>query len=87
MEIELTKISTKGQIVIPQKIRDKLKIKEGETLAISAEKDLLVLKKINNPLEDDLETIKEINSAWKEIKMGNFKKLSSEQFIEEIKKW
>jgi len=87
MEIELTRVSSKGQVVIPQKVREKLKIKEGETLAVSSQDDIVVLKKISNPLEEDLETIKEIKEAWMEIESGKYKKLSSEEFLKEIKKW
>ena len=87
MDIELTKVSSKGQVVIPQRVREKLRIKEGETLAVSAEHDLVVLKKVSNPLEEDLETIKEIKEAWKEIEAGKYKKLTSEEFLKEIKKW
>jgi len=87
MEIELTKVSSKGQVVIPQRVRERLKIREGETLAVSAEGDLLVLKKIKNPLEEDLETLKEIKEAWKEIEAGKYKKLGSEEFLKEIEKW
>lgn len=87
MEIELTKVSSKGQVVIPQKVRERLKIKEGETLAVSAENDLVVLKKVSNPLEEDLETIEEIKEAWKEIESGKYKRLTSEEFLKEIKKW
>jgi len=87
MEIELTKVSSKGQVVIPQRVREKLRIREGETLAVSAEDDLVVLKKVSNPLEEDLETIEEIKEAWKEIEAGKYKKLSSEEFLKEIEKW
>ncbi len=87
MEIELTKMSSKGQVVIPQRVRELLKIKEGQTLAVSTEKDLVVLKKISNPLEEDLETIEEIKEAWREIESGKYKKLSSENFLKEIEKW
>ncbi|MEK6854985.1 MAG: AbrB/MazE/SpoVT family DNA-binding domain-containing protein [Nanoarchaeota archaeon] len=87
MEIELTRVSSKGQVVIPQRVREKLKIKEGETLAVSSEGDIVVLKKISNPLEEDLETIEEIKEAWKEIEAGKYKKLSSEEFLKEIEKW
>ena len=87
MEIELTRVSSKGQVVIPQRVREKLKIKEGETLAVSSEGDIVVLKKIINPLEEDLETIEEIKEAWKEIEAGKYKKLSSEEFLKEIEKW
>ena len=87
MEIELTKVSSKGQVVIPQRVREKLRIREGETLAVSAEDDLVVLKKVSNPFEEDLETIEEIKEAWKEIEAGKYKKLSSEEFLKEIEKW
>ncbi len=87
MEIELTKVSSKGQVVIPQKVREMLKIEEGQTLAVSAEKDLVVLKKVSNLLEEDLETIEEIKEAWKEIEAGKYKKLTSEEFLKEIEKW
>jgi len=87
MEIELTKVSSRGQVVIPQRVRERLRIKEGETLAVSAENDLVVLKKISNPLEEDLETLKEIKEAWKEIEAGKYKKLTSEEFLKEIEKW
>lgn len=87
MEIELTKISSKGQVVIPQRVRELLKLEEGQTLAVSTEKDLVVMKKISNPLEEDLETIKEIKEAWKEIEAGKYRKLSSDDFLKEIEKW
>jgi AbrB family looped-hinge helix DNA binding protein len=87
MEIELTKISSKGQVVIPQRVREKLNLRDGETLAVSTEDDILVLKKIKNPLEDDLETLNEIKEAWKEIEEGKYKRLTSDDFLKEIKKW
>ena len=37
------KVSTKGQIVIPQLLRRKLGIRAGDSLEISAEKDRIVL--------------------------------------------
>ncbi len=38
-----TKVSTKGQIVIPQPIRRKLGIRAGDPLDIAVEKDRIVL--------------------------------------------
>ncbi len=87
MEIELTKVSSRGQVVIPQKVREKLRIIEGETLAVSVEGDLVVLKKVSNPLEEDLETIQDIKEAWEEIESGKYKRLSGEDFLKEIEKW
>jgi AbrB family looped-hinge helix DNA binding protein len=38
-----TKVSTKGQIVLPQPIRHRLNIRAGDTLDIAVEKDRIVL--------------------------------------------
>ena len=49
IETEITKLSSKGQLVIPQTIREHLGLKEGELFAIAGEKDTIVLKKLNAP--------------------------------------
>ena len=88
MEIELTKISSKGQVVIPQEIREKLGLDEGETLVVSVKDGLIVLKKIEGSLtEEDLNTLIEIKDAWQEIELGKFKKMKSDEFLREISKW
>ncbi|MEM0302417.1 MAG: AbrB/MazE/SpoVT family DNA-binding domain-containing protein [Archaeoglobaceae archaeon] len=43
----VVKVSKKGQIVIPKEAREKLKIKEGEKLALILRDDEIVLKKID----------------------------------------
>ena len=88
MDIELTKISTKGQVVIPRDIRKKMGLQDGETLAVSTKDNLIVLKKIQNPIEeDDLKTLSEIKEAWKEIGSGKYKKMSSQDFLTELSQW
>ncbi|PIZ82831.1 AbrB family transcriptional regulator [Candidatus Pacearchaeota archaeon CG_4_10_14_0_2_um_filter_05_32_18] len=86
--MELTKISSKGQIVIPQGIREKLGLDEGETLVVSVKDGLIVLKKIEGSLtEEDLNTLIEIKDAWQEIESGKCKKMKSDEFLREISKW
>ncbi len=88
MRIELTKVSSKGQVVIPQDIREKMNLEEGETLAVSMQNNLIVLKKMENPMEkEDLETLAEIKEAWKEIAGGKFRKMKSEDFLKELETW
>jgi AbrB family looped-hinge helix DNA binding protein len=43
--MQAVKILPKGQITIPRKIRQSLKIKEGDTLIIESAGDEIVLKK------------------------------------------
>ncbi|NOZ76826.1 MAG: AbrB/MazE/SpoVT family DNA-binding domain-containing protein [Euryarchaeota archaeon] len=57
-EVELVKLSTRGQIVIPKDIRELLGLKGGERLAVKAERDVILLKKVEIPeLEADWEDI------------------------------
>jgi len=86
---ELTRISSKGQLVIPNEIRKNLNIMEGDVFATtSSDHDLIILKKIKNPImKEDLIILKEIEEAWKEIEQGRSKTMKKEDFLEEIKKW
>ena len=47
--VDLTTISTKGQVVIPQHIREELGLEEGSQLVISKMEDFVLLKKVNIP--------------------------------------
>ena len=47
--IEITSVSSRGQVVIPQSLRDKLKIHEGEKFVIVGEDNTIVLKKLEMP--------------------------------------
>ena len=49
METGFTTVSSKGQIVIPQKIRELLKIREGTPFLIETRNESIVIKKINLP--------------------------------------
>ena len=44
--IELLRLSSKGQVVIPKSIRNKLNLKEGDRLIFFTRGNLLVLRKI-----------------------------------------
>jgi len=44
--IDVTKVSDKGQVVIPKEIRDKLGFVEGSRLIVVATEDAVVLQKV-----------------------------------------
>ncbi|MCS4542246.1 MAG: AbrB/MazE/SpoVT family DNA-binding domain-containing protein [Euryarchaeota archaeon] len=84
----LTKASSKGQIVIPTEVRKKLGIKEGSVFAVSAKKNLLVLKKLDAKMKpEDLRTLKLIEEAWKDIEKGRYRVATPEKFFKELAKW
>ena len=60
MPAETIKMSSRGQIVIPQDIREELKASEGTIFSVVSSKDAIILKKIPIPSKEDL--IKEIGA-------------------------
>lgn len=62
--MEVVKVSSKGQIVIPKNFREKLGIKEGEYLLIFSRGDVIVMKKLNIDVE---EILKEGEEAAKSL--------------------
>ncbi len=58
MQAETIKMSSRGQIVIPQGIREELKASEGTIFSVVSAKDAIILKKISAPSKEDL--IKEL---------------------------
>ena len=54
MAIETIRMSSKGQIVIPQGLREHLGMDEGSLFAVYGEHDTLVLKRITTPSKESL---------------------------------
>ena len=60
MPAETIKMSSRGQIVIPQDIREEIKASEGTIFSVVSSKDAIILKKISIPSKEDL--IKELGA-------------------------
>ena len=88
MDIALTKMSSKGQVVIPAEMREN--ITEGEKLLIIKNKNQLIMKKaneMNKNLKEDLEFARRTDEALKRIEKGKGIRMDFDKFIEEMKKW
>ncbi len=88
MDIAITKMSSKGQVVIPIEMRKG--IHEGEKLIIFKDGDRLIMKKaseMDKKLKEDLEFARRTEEAWKRIDSGKGIKMDFDRFIEEMKKW
>ncbi len=88
MEIALTKLSSKGQIVIPAELREDMK--EGDQFLIIKSDNQLILKKataLDKQFKEDLEFAKRTEEAWKRYEKGEFIKMDFDKFTEEMKKW
>jgi AbrB family looped-hinge helix DNA binding protein len=88
MEIALTKMSSKGQVVIPAELRKG--IKEGDKLVIIKNDHQLIMKKaseLDENLKEDLEFAKKTEEAWKSYERGEFKSMDSKEFLKTIERW
>ena len=48
-KFEVTSLSSRGQVVIPQGIRDSLQLHSGEKFVVIGEDDTIILKKLEVP--------------------------------------
>lgn len=87
---ELTRISSKGQVVIPVRVRERLGIKSGSIFAILTHRKggVVVLKRLDSKsLRADLQVLREVERAWKEIERGQARRVTRKRFLEELKTW
>ena len=88
VEMETTRMSSKGQVVIPSSFRKH--IKEGDTLLVLKNNDQIILKPasaMDKQLAEDLEFARRTEEAWKEIEEGKGVKMSVDDFLKEMKNW
>lgn len=86
--IDITRISSKGQIVLPFEMRKDFK--EGDKLVVIKNKNQIILKKVKDfskNLEEDLEFAKRTEEAWKRYDRGEFISMDADEFLKEMEKW
>jgi len=77
--IATTKMSSKGQVVIPEEIRKRLKLKKGSQFVVVSEKDVVILKAISPPSMDEFEAL--IADARKKAKEVGMKRSDIEAAV------
>ena len=88
VNMDIIKVSSKGQIVIPSKMRENLK--EGDELVIIKDDERFILKKVEKlteKMKEDLEFAKRTEEAWKAYDKGKFISMDGDKFLKELKKW
>jgi AbrB family looped-hinge helix DNA binding protein len=88
MEFAITKMSSKGQVVIPADMRTD--IKEGEKMIIIRNEGQIIMKKateMDKQLKEDMIFAKRTEEAFRRYEKGEFKSMDFDKFIEEMKKW
>lgn len=56
-KLSTTKMSSKGQVVIPEEIRDRLGLKPGDQFVVLGDKDVVILKALTAPSMSEFDSI------------------------------
>ena len=83
-DVATTKMSSKGQIVIPEEIRKKLKLKTGSRFMVLGENDVVILKNITPPSMDEFDDL--IITARLQAKKAGLKQSEVRNIISEVRK-
>ncbi|MEK6887479.1 MAG: AbrB/MazE/SpoVT family DNA-binding domain-containing protein [Candidatus Aenigmatarchaeota archaeon] len=85
MEVEMTRISEKGQVVIPSALRTQMKIKKSDQFLVFGEGNTIILKKIDRPAVK--KTFDEVAKPVREAaKKEGFSRNDLDKLIKEARK-
>ena len=70
--VSTTKMSSKGQVVIPENIRKQLNLRAGAQFVVVGEKDVVILKNITSPSLDEFDDL--IDKAREEGKRAGIRR-------------
>ena len=78
-----TKMSSKGQVVIPEGIRKRLGLKAGAHFVVIGDKDVVILKAISPPSMEDFDAL--ISEARKKARKTGLKRSAITAAIEKVR--
>jgi len=94
MEMEISKMGERGQIVIPQEFREELHIKKGEKFIVVKSDDKIIFQQMSKiksksieQLREDLIDMKIAEDRLKEIEQGKGKSQTKKEFLKEMEEW
>jgi AbrB family looped-hinge helix DNA binding protein len=79
-----TKMSSKGQIVIPEDIRKRLGLKPGAQFVVVGQNDVVILKTITQPSMNEFDQL--ISEAQMQAKKAGMKKSDINAAIQKVRK-
>ena len=79
------RMSSKGQVVIPEDIRKRLKLKTGSQFMVLGEDDVVILKAIAPPSMDEFDTL--IAKAREQCKSAGLKQADITDAISKVRRW
>ena len=83
-ELATTRLSSKGQVVIPEEVRNALGLKPGDQFIVIGRGDAVILKYIPEPSLDQFEGL--LEEAHKKAKKAGMKKTDIKRAIEKVRR-
>ena len=68
--MEILKMSSRGQVVIPQQLRNELGLDEGALIGIERMNDMIVIKKM------DTDLVKQFENSLEDLKKGKITRVA-----------
>ncbi len=81
--LSTTKLSSKGQVVIPEEVRSQLGSRAGDQFVVIAEGDVVILKTLNPPSMKEFDTL--ISRARKQAKVAKLTKKYLKKVVKEVR--
>ena len=78
-----TKLSSKGQVVIPEEIRDRLGLKPGAQFVVVGDRDVVILKVIQSPDMSQFDDI--VGRARKAARSARLKKSDVDRAVRRVR--
>lgn len=82
--IATTKLSSKGQVVIPEEIRDRLGLETGAQFVVMGERDIVILKTITPPAREDFDDL--VRRARTAARKAGMKPADAEEAVSRVRK-
>jgi len=81
--VATTKMSSKGQVVIPEEIRKRLGLKTGSQFVVVGEKDMVILKAISTPSMEDFDDL--ISEARRQARLAGMRRADVSVVIAKVR--
>ena len=82
-ELATTKMSSKGQVVIPEDIRKRLGLEAGSQFVVVAGKDAIILKTISPPSMEEFDEL--LKNARRQARKAGMKRSDIKDTVAEVR--
>jgi len=83
-KLATTKMSSKGQVVIPEEIRDRLGLKAGAQFVVIGERDVVILKSLAPPSMKEFDEL--VKEARAQARRAGMKKSEIEKATRRVRR-